>query len=42
MPSIAAHFAPAAIDAAPYFEVFGAGGVIGTIRFLEVATTSLR
>src|SRR5271163_3783856 len=33
MASIAAHFAPAAIDAAPHLQAFCLIGVIGTIRF---------
>ena len=34
MASVAAHFAPAAIDAAPYLQAFSPVGIIGTIRFL--------
>ena len=33
MASIAAHFAPAAIDAAPHLQAFCLVSVIGTIRF---------
>ena len=32
MASIAAHFAPAAIDAAPHLQAFCTFGIIGTIR----------
>ena len=36
MASIAAHFAPAAIDAAPHLHVFCPAGVVGDIRFWEL------